>query len=131
MQSVPGFWEEAWRADILKCALASPEAIALVHDERQTINGFACAHDVGFRAYLSELIVSPAARGRGIGAHLLSEMERCLASRGCSVVIADVWRDAEHFYRSHGWTPPAVVLLRKHLAVSVAQPNDALDCVGG
>jgi hypothetical protein len=30
-------------------------------------------------------------------------------------LVADVWRDAERFYRSHGWTPPPVVLLRKRL----------------
>jgi hypothetical protein len=35
---------------------------------------------------------------------LLSELERCLAARGCSIVIADVWRDAEEFYRARGHT---------------------------
>jgi hypothetical protein len=66
--------------------IGSAEAIALVHLEGETIEGFACAHDAGFRAYLSELVVS-----------------------------RDVWRDAERFYRVRGWTPPAVVLLRKRL----------------
>jgi GNAT superfamily N-acetyltransferase len=123
MQSVAGFWDETWRADVLERALASPETIALVHHESRMIGGFACAHDVGFRAYLSELVVSPTSRGRGVGARLLSELERRLADRGCSVVIADVWRDAEGFYRSQGWTPPAVVLLRKRLGPSAARPS--------
>jgi GNAT superfamily N-acetyltransferase len=115
MKSVPGFWDDTWRADVLERALASPGTTALVHQESLLIDGFACAHDVGFRAYLSELVVSPASQGRGIGARLLAELERELSARGCAVVIADVWRDAEAFYRSRGWTPPAVVLLRKRL----------------
>jgi len=118
MKSVPGFWDVTWRADVLERALASPGTIALVHHDGQVIDGFACAHDVGFRAYLSELVVSPTSRGRGVGTRLLAELERRLADRGCAVVIADVWRDAEHFYRSQGWTPPAVVLLRKRLAAT-------------
>lgn len=115
MTSVPGFWDASWRVDVLERVVASPGTVALVHDDSETIDGFACAHDVGFRAYLSELVVSPTARGRGIGARLLAEIERQLSALGCTVVIADVWRDAEDFYRSQGWTPPAVVLLRKRL----------------
>jgi hypothetical protein len=54
LKSVPGFWDETWRADVLERALASSETVALVHHENQVLVGFACAHDVGFRAYLSE-----------------------------------------------------------------------------
>jgi GNAT superfamily N-acetyltransferase len=122
MKSVAGFWDDSWRPDVLERALGSSETIALVHHEDDTIDGFACGHDVGFRAYLSELVVSPASQGRGVGSRLVSELERRLAERGCSVLIADVWRDAERFYRSRGWTPPAVVLLRKRLEAPAAQP---------
>jgi GNAT superfamily N-acetyltransferase len=115
MKSVAGFWDESWRPDVLERALGSSETIALVHPEADTIDGFVCGHDVGFRAYLSEHVVSPASQGRGVGSQLIAELERRLADRGCSVLIADVWRDAEQFYRSRGWTPPAVVLLRKRL----------------
>ncbi len=115
MRSVPGFWDDSWPADVLERVLASPGTVALAHDAGGRIDGFACAHDVGFRAYLSELVVSPASRGRGVGARLLAGLERELGARGCTVVIADVWRDAEGFYRSRGWAPPAVVLLRKRL----------------
>ena len=75
-----------------------------------TVDGFVCAHDVGFRAYLSELVVSPSAQGIGIGSRLLAEVEDRLMRRGCAVVIADVWREADAFYRSRGWEPPQVVL---------------------
>src|SRR5262245_31919811 len=120
MRSVPGFWDETWRPDVLERALASPDTIALVHVDNQAVDGFVCAHDLGFRAYLSELVVAPQAQRQGIGSRLLSEVERRLADRGCSPIVADVWRDAEGFYRAQGWTPPPVVLLRKRLPRTAA-----------
>jgi ribosomal protein S18 acetylase RimI-like enzyme len=120
MKSVAGFWNESWRPDVLERALGSSETIALVHNDHDTIDGFVCGHDVGFRAYLSELVVSPETQGRGVGSQLVRELERRLADRGCSILIADVWQDAERFYRSRGWTPPGVVLLRKRLEVPPA-----------
>jgi ribosomal protein S18 acetylase RimI-like enzyme len=126
MQSVPGFWDGGWRTDVLERVLHSADTIAIVHLAGGRIEGFACAHDVGFRGYLSELIVSPSLRGSGIGTSLLAEIERRLAERGCSLVIADVWPDAEAFYRAQGWSPPPVVLLRKKLGPSMAElpPKD-------
>jgi ribosomal protein S18 acetylase RimI-like enzyme len=121
MKSVAGFWDESWRPDVLERVLGSPETIALVHED-DTIDGFVCGHDVGFRAYLSELVVSPASQGRGVGSELVAELERRLSDRGCSVLIADVWQDAERFYRSRGWAPPAVLLLRKPLDALAVQP---------
>jgi GNAT superfamily N-acetyltransferase len=50
--------------------------ITLVHQGKQTIDGFACAHDVGFRAYLSEFVVAPARQRQGLGSELLAEIER-------------------------------------------------------
>src|SRR5262245_18668221 len=122
MKSVAGFWDKSWRPDVLERALGSSETIALVHHEDDTINGFVCGHDVGFRAYLSELVVSPGSQGRGVGSELVAELERRLSDRGCIVLIADVWRDAERFYRSHGWAPPDAVLLRKRLDAPAAPP---------
>jgi ribosomal protein S18 acetylase RimI-like enzyme len=124
MMSVDSFWHESWRLDVLERALASAGEFALVHEESGRIDGFACAHDVGFRGYLSELVVSPQAQGRGVGSLLLAEVERRLADAGCSVLIADVWTDAEDFYRARGWTAPSVVLLRKRLGGSATPPSD-------
>jgi ribosomal protein S18 acetylase RimI-like enzyme len=77
--------------------------------------GFVCTHDFGFRSYLSELIVARGARGRGIGRSLVERVQGELARRGQRILIADVWRDAEPFYRSLDWEPPDVVLLRRKL----------------
>lgn len=123
MKSVAGFWDDTWRGDVLERALGSGATIALVHLDGDRVDGFVCAHDVAFRAYVSEMVVSPSAQGMGIGGGLLSEVEHRLGQRGCSVAIADVWRDAEAFYRSHGWTPPPVVLLRKRLAGGAIEPT--------
>jgi hypothetical protein len=60
MKSVAGFWDESWRPDVLERALGSVETLALVHEENDIIGGFVCGPDVGFRGYLSELVVAPA-----------------------------------------------------------------------
>ena len=122
MHSIAGFWDETWRQDVLERAIASPDAVALVHQDGGSIDGFVCAHDVSFRAYLSELVVSPKAQHKGVGSSLLSEVERRMSDRGCSLIIGDIWQEAERFYRANGWTPPPVVLLRKRLADGRAQP---------
>ena len=116
MNSIPGFWDDTWPPDVLERALGCSDTIALVHEDRGVIDGFVSSHDVGFRAYLSELAVSPKSQRRGIGSRLLAEVESRLADRRCPLIIADVWKDAEGFYRARGWTPPPVTLLRKRLA---------------
>ena len=115
MQSEPGFWKKDAPANALETELASAKSLAIVWEEGGAILGFACAHDLGFRAYLSELIVAKAARGRGIGRALAEHIQDELRARGCPVLISDVWKDAEGFYRSLGWSQPDVVLLRKRL----------------
>ena len=115
MNSVDGFWDKSWRPDVLERALSSPDTIALVHQEGAVIDGFICAHDLGFRAYLSEFVVASHVRRQGLGTRLLAEIERRMTERGCTVIVADVWRDAEKFYKCRGWSPPSVILLRKKL----------------
>jgi len=131
MRSVPGFWDATWRSDVLDRVLRSSETVALVSVEGSRIIGFVCGHDVGFRGYLSELVVSPSVQGHGIGGQLLAELERRLAERGCGVVIADVWRDAARFYESRGWAPPSVVLLRKRLSGTAAAGSEGVPGAGG
>jgi GNAT superfamily N-acetyltransferase len=133
MKSEPGFWQASWPDAIVARTLAAPTTIALVAlsaaaatepllhrpaartQRTPAIIGFACGHNLGFRGYLSELIVAANHRGQGIASELLAVIEERLASQGCPLVIADVWRDAEAFYRQQGWTPPDAVMLRKRL----------------
>ena len=115
MQSEPGFWKQATRTNVLEIELASARDLAFVWEEEGGILGFACAHDLGFRAYLSELIVAQVARRTGIGRQLVRHIEDELSDRGCPVLFSDVWRNAEGFYRSLGWSDPDVTLLSKRL----------------
>ena len=115
MQSEPGFWQDSWRPDVLEHAIESADSLAFVWEQNEQILGFICTHDVGFRAYLSELIVAKSARSQGIGKQLVEHVQAELTKRGCAVLISDVWRDAEGFYKSLGWEEPTVKLLHKHL----------------
>lgn len=118
MKSVPGFWHEDWREDVLERGIRAAEGLAFVWTDSGDIVGFVCAHDVGFLGYLSVLVVTEEARGRGIGRQLVRQVEREMAARDCAVLISDVWKDAEGFYRALGWTSPGVVLLRQRLKVA-------------
>lgn len=117
MQTVPGLWQPSWSDATIAATIHSGNGLAFVWEQASRILGFACAHDLGFRAYLSELVVDASVRRQGIGTRLVQAIEEVLRRRGQEIVIADVWRDAEHFYRSLGWLPPDAVLLRQRLAV--------------
>jgi predicted N-acetyltransferase YhbS len=115
MQSVPGFWQPWWSEQTIADAIQSANGLAFVWEDNSWILGFVCAHDLGFRAYLSELVVDSSVRHQGIGTRLVQSVEEALRARHQRVLIADVWHDAEPFYRSRGWAPPDAVLLRMRL----------------
>ena len=115
MQTVPGFWQERWSDATIATAIESAHGLAFVWEDDFLIRGFVCAHDLGFRAYLSELVVDRSARRQGIATRLVRAVEEVLAGRGQQILIADVWREAEPFYRSLGWETPNAVLLRQRL----------------
>ena len=76
MKSTPGFWNENWRSDVIKRGMDASNGLSFVWEEKNKIVGFICAHDLGFRAYLSELIVAEEARGKNIGKQLLEIEEK-------------------------------------------------------
>jgi len=115
MESEPGFWHDDWRNDVLERVIGSPDSLPFVWEEGGRVIAFACAHDVGFLAYLSMLIVALVWQGKDIGRRLVQRIEDELVSRGCNVIMSDVWNDAVGFYKSLSWSEPDVVLLRKRL----------------
>jgi predicted N-acetyltransferase YhbS len=115
IERVGGLWQPWWSDETLAAAIAPQNTLSFVWDSSAHVLGFICAHDLGFRAYLSELVVDDSVRHQGIGTLLVQAVETALRARGQRVLIADVWRDAEAFYRALGWEPPDVVLLRKRL----------------
>lgn len=51
------------------------------------------------------LYVDPDHTGQGVGAALLTRLERQLATAGCTEAHLDATRTARDFYRKHGWEP--------------------------
>ena len=115
LRSLPGVWQEAWRSDVLERAITAASGLALVALRGAKVIGFVCAHDLGFRAYLSELAVSESEQRSGLGTQLLQRVEEQLRVRGCAVLIADIHPPAEPFYRRLGWRAPDATLLRRRL----------------
>jgi predicted N-acetyltransferase YhbS len=120
LQSSPGVWQSAWRNDAVRRAVAAADGLAYIADEDGLLIGFACAHDVGFRAYLSELVVAESHQRQGVGPALLAAVERGLAERGCTLVVADVFPPAVPFYRRLHWREPRATLLCRDIGVDNA-----------
>jgi predicted N-acetyltransferase YhbS len=127
MKAEPSFWQGEWRNDVLERGLEAAAGLAFVHVAGEDIIGFACGHDLGFRAYLSELIVAKTHEGEKIGRQLVAHLESALVARGCAILIADVWKDARGFYESLGWSAPEVILLRKRLPSKGCQQEAPAD----
>jgi len=115
MKSVKDFWDDSWREDVIRFGIKSSNGLSFVYEENSNILGFICVHDLGFRGYLSELIVAQRMQGKGIGKKLLRRVESELKKNGCKVLISDVWENAKTFYENLGWGRPNVILLRKKL----------------
>jgi len=71
MEAEPGFWQRDRSDATLAKGIETAGGLALVWEDDSTVAAFVCAHELGFRAYLSELIVAQGARGRGIGLNLV------------------------------------------------------------
>jgi GNAT superfamily N-acetyltransferase len=116
--SLPGVWQKEWRDSAVSLALASAGRLALVATVNKSLAGFACFHDVGFRAYLSEMAVAEKYQKSGIGTLLLKRAEKILAGRGCKLIVADVYPPAEEFYHKNGWVKPKATLLARKIEVN-------------
>ena len=114
-----GYAQSAWRNDAVRRAVAAADGLAYIADEDGLLIGFACAHDVGFRAYLSELVVAPSHQRQGVGSAPLAAVERGLAERGCTLVFVDVFPPA--FYRRLRWREPRATLLCRDIGVDNAR----------
>ena len=115
--SLPGVWQKEWRDSAVSVALKSAGELALVAIVNEEIEGFVCFHDVGFRAYLSEMVISERYQTSGIGSLLLNRAEHILSGKGCKLVIADAYPPVEDFYRKNGWVKPNATLLAKRIEI--------------
>lgn len=115
MQAIPNFWHEAWSDETLEHALSASGDLAFGYEVEGKVVAFAFCYDLGFRAYLGEFGVAEDMRHRGIGREVLRHIEDTLRQRGCELIVSDVWKSAEPFYRKLGWQAPEAVLLRRRL----------------
>jgi len=79
--STPSVWQDRWRDNTISVAIESAGELALVALKNDKIVGFSCAHDTGFRAYLSKMVVAESEQGKGIGSMLLKKTEEMLTDR--------------------------------------------------
>jgi len=96
------FFDAAWSAH------APPGRQFAVTARREgAVVGVAVGDTRGEEAWLERLIVEEAARGQGVGRHLVAAVERLGRERGCTYVqlVVRAGGPAEGFYRSLGWEP--------------------------
>ena len=111
LRSTAGVWQPTWRSDAVQRALLSSDGLAYVAENDGVLIGFVCAHDTGFRAYLSELVVTESHHRCGVGSALMAAVHKGVAQRGCKLVVADIYPPAVPFYRRLGWREPQAALL--------------------
>ena len=115
IQSIPGLWHDVYTDKTIARAFVSCAGLAFVYEYHNRLAGCIFAHDLGFKGFLSMLAVSEKMRHHGIGEQLLKYVEDILRKRGCELIVSDVWKSAENFYKKNGWDYPEAVLLRKRL----------------
>jgi GNAT superfamily N-acetyltransferase len=115
LKSIPGVWQNDWRANAVSVAVSSGAELALLAVENGSVVGFCCGHDVEFRGYLSEMAVAPDRQRQGIGAAFLQHLETVLRAQGCALLVANIYPPAEGFYRTLGWQEPNAILLRRRV----------------
>ncbi len=91
---------------------------ALVAEADQEIVGIMAVEIVGAWAHCWRLGVLPEWKHRGVGTLLLSEAEKYLCSRGCSLLQLVTWPSRVAWYEKRGFVlqdQEALVLLRKEI----------------
>lgn len=115
LRSLPGIWQDCWRSDCVTRGIKNSEGLAFVAEADAKVVGFICAHDVGFRAYISEFAIAKEWQGKGVGTLLLTHVENQLSANNCALVIADVFPPAEGFYLKRHWGHPKAILMSRRL----------------
>jgi GNAT superfamily N-acetyltransferase len=108
-----GALEGQVRANLEQCLTDSSHSTFVAENEDGEIVGYGSVHWLpylflsGPEGYVSELFVSPAARGRGIGQELLKVIESEARARGCERLSLTNLRNRESykrlFYIKAGW----------------------------
>ena len=106
------FGVTAWSLEQFYAELAAPGRFLRVLVADGQVAGYVDVAVQGRDADLMTIAVAESARGRGHGAHMLSEAKRWAAEQGAHHMFLEVADDnpAQHLYATHGFT----VLDRRH-----------------
>ena len=115
MENEKFFWHKVWTNDTLRKAIEMAQDSALVYEENSNIVGFVFGYNLGFRGYISALLVKNGYRKNGIGKLLLNRIENNLEKNKCELIIADIIPDAELFFKKLGWKKPYAKLYCKRI----------------
>ncbi len=102
----------AYSRRTLRWFLRRPGAECVVAEDSGQVVGFVLAHQEGPGAHLVTMDVLTAHRRMGIGAALLNNIERTLASRGVQRIELETATDngpAVAFWRKHGYLTRGVI----------------------
>lgn len=97
------YWATGRSADDMRRATAGSEPVGIYEDGRQVAFARVVTDGVVF-AYLCDVFVDPACRGRGLGSWLVRASRDDLARRGLKRLLL-VTRDAHGVYAPLGFTP--------------------------
>ena len=116
MENEKFFWHKVWTNDTLRKAIEMAQDSALVYEENSNIISFVFGYNLGFRGYISALLVKNEYRKKGIGKSLLNRIENNLEKKKCELIITDILPDAELFYKKLGWKKPYAKLYCKRIS---------------
>jgi [ribosomal protein S18]-alanine N-acetyltransferase len=107
------FATDAWSTPMMAAELAAPHTRYVVAIEGDRVVGYAglSAPEGAGQADVQTIAVDAHARGRGLGAHLLSVLLDEAAARGADDVLLEVRADnpgAQRLYERHGFVAIAV-----------------------
>jgi len=95
-------WESENQTTLEGFYLSDPESCLLAEENGQSV-GICVATCYGASGFIGELIVSPEARGRGVGAALLNHGVWVLRERGVETIYLDGVVKAVHLYERNGF----------------------------
>jgi ribosomal protein S18 acetylase RimI-like enzyme len=116
MENENNFWHKEWTNDTLRKAFGVAQDLALVYEENSNIIGFVFGYNLGFRGYISALLIKKEYQKKGIGRALLNRIENNLEKKKCELIITDILPDAELFYKKLGWKKPYAKLYCKRIS---------------
>lgn len=101
-------FSKPWSADSIRSELENPLSVLLAAFGEGTLLGYIGIQIIAGECYISNLAVTPARRGQGIGGTLLRKAEAKARAANCAFLSLEVResnRNARNLYDRHGFLP--------------------------